>query len=55
MTPDTSYAGSANGSAVVAVVHPGTGGGVGPNLSTGVPTTDLLLLQENPDLLKQLG
>ena len=56
MTPATSYAGSANGSAVVAVLPPGTGG-VGPqNLSsTGVTTTDLLLLQENPDLLKQLG
>mgnify|MGYP001386491758 CR=1 FL=1 len=53
MTPATSYAGSANGSAVVAVLPPGTGG-VGPQ-NSGVTTTDLLLLQENPDLLKQLG
>ena len=51
MTPATSYAGSANGSAVVAVLPPGTVG-VGPqNLSsTGVTTTDPLVRQEKQDL-----
>ena len=60
MTPATSYAGSANGSAVVAVVPPGTGmSGVGHGgggvVGHGNPSNDLLLLQENPDLLKQLS